>query len=208
MKTDILIITAILYILNFSCRDSGQDDPNPPIPKDSCIVYEPILDSISKVRVYTVKDSIVDFGYATKVNSISFFNFGAIINNERILIHLFSQVQDGNLSDLVVFYIKNNLPDCYKISSDCNVPKENRYSKSCSVYDTNHGDVLIDSYILDTSRTDNQVEIISIDTVQKIIEGRFACSFIFANDRPKRDPYNLDTMRFFNGYFKGKYEER
>lgn len=207
MKTNILIISTVLYFLNFSCHDSGPEDPNPPTPKDSCVVFETILDSISKVRVYIVKDSVVDFGYAISKCS-HFFNLGVIRNNERILIHLFSHDQNGDLSDLLIFYINKIVPGCYQLNSDCNIPRENRNLVRCSGYDTNYGDVLIDAYILDTSRTDNKIEIISIDTVQKIIEARFACTFAFANERPKQDPYNLDTMRFSNGYFKGKYEER
>lgn len=197
-----------MYFLNFSCRDSVPDDPNPPIPKDSCIVYETILDSVSKVRVYTVKDSIVDFGYATKVNTISFFNFGAGKSTEGIDIHLFSHDQNGGLTDYIILYVDNTSKGCYKIKADCYWPKPKVPLCTCASFGTNDRDTVIDSYLPDSNQTDNKIEIISIDTVQKIIEGRFACSFIFANDRPKWDPYNLDTMRFFNGYFKGKYRDR
>ncbi|MBK9271253.1 MAG: hypothetical protein IPM48_06620 [Saprospiraceae bacterium] len=208
MKTNILIITAILYFLNFSCIDSGTDDPNPPITKDSCIVYEPILDSISKVRAYTVIDSIVDFGYATKVNSISFFNFGAGRNPNGVDIHLFSQDVNGELADYLIFFIDNHNLGCYNLITDCYGPTAKVPLCNCAYFEHNHNDIVVDSYLLDTSRNDNKIEIVFIDTLTKIIEGRFACSFVFANDRPKRDPYNLDTMRFFNGYFKGKYKDR
>ncbi|MBK9270455.1 MAG: hypothetical protein IPM48_02570 [Saprospiraceae bacterium] len=208
MKTNILIISAILYFYNFSCTDSGPDDPNPPIPKDSCIVYEPILDSISKVRVYTVKDTIADFGYANKVNSISFFNLGVSLNEERIRIHLFSHDQDGGLTDLIIFYIPHSKHGCFEIKNNCYANGEGQFENVCVSFDSNERDVLIDSYLLDSNVINNKIEILSIDTLNKTIEGRFACSFVFANDRPKRDPLNLDTMRFFNGYFKGKYKDR
>ncbi|MBK7811320.1 MAG: hypothetical protein IPI50_08785 [Saprospiraceae bacterium] len=208
VKFYILLVLVFGYLLIFSCRDAGPDDPNPPTPKDSCIVIEPILDSISKIRVYTIKDSILDFGYATKVNTLSFFNLGVDRNNERILIHLFSQDQNGDLSDLLIFSLKKVTLGCYDIKADCNRSGVNGRVNNCSVFETNYGDVLINSYILDTNRIDNKVEIVSIDTVQKIIEGRFACTFIFPQDRVNLDPGNPDTIRFFNGYFKGRYMER
>ena len=208
MKTNLLIIIAILYILNFSCRDSGPDDPNPPIPQDSCVVYEHILDSISKVRVYTVKDSIVDFGYATKVNSISFFNLGVSLNEERIRIHLFSHDQDGGLTDLLIFYIPHSNLGCFEIKNDCYANGEGQFENVCASFDSNERDVLLDSYLLDSNVINNKIEIVSIDTLNKIIEGRFACTFVFPQDRANHDPGNADTIRFFNGYFKGKYQVR
>ncbi len=207
MRTNIWIITAILYILNFSCRDSGPDDPNPPIPKDSCIVHEPILDSISKVRVYTIKDTILGFGFATKVNMGTYFNIGILRNDNRILVTLFSNDQFGDLTDLLVFYVNDINIGCYNIAIDGNDLNSSNLLVG-ALFNFNDRDILVDNYLLDTNQVNNKIEIVSIDTVQKIIEGRFSCSFVLANDRPKRDPYNLDTMRFFNGYFKGKYEER
>ncbi|MBK9270355.1 MAG: hypothetical protein IPM48_02065 [Saprospiraceae bacterium] len=207
MRTNILLISFILYFFNFSCIETGPDDPNPPIPKDSCIVYEPILDSISKVRVYTVKDTIADFGYATKVNIYTFFNLGILRNYNRILVTLFSNDQFGDLTDLLVFYVNDINTGCYNITLDGNDLNSSNLQVG-ALFNFNDRDILVDNYLLDTNQVNNKIEIVSIDTAQKIIEGRFACSFVFANDRPKRDPYNLDTMRFFNGYFKGKYEDR
>ena len=203
-----LLVLVFGYLLILSCRDSGPDDSNPPIPQDSCIVYEPILDSISKVRVYTVKDTTAGFGYATKVNSISFFNFGAGKSPEGIDIHLFSNDQNGGLTDYIILYVDNTNKGCYTIKTDCYRPKPKVTLCTCAYFDNWDRDIIVDEFIFDTNRIDNKIEIIKIDTIKKLIEGRFSCSFVFANDRPKRDPLNLDTMRFFNGYFKGKYKDR
>ncbi|MBK9630272.1 MAG: hypothetical protein IPO62_04245 [Saprospiraceae bacterium] len=52
MKTKIFIITILMYFLSFSCRDSGPEDLNLPIPKDSCVVFESIFDDSSLVNLY------------------------------------------------------------------------------------------------------------------------------------------------------------
>ncbi len=207
-KVYILSIFIIGYALNFSCRDTVSDDQDPSIRRDSCVINEQIRDSTSIVSVYEVGDTVQNFGFATKVNKLSYFHLGAKINSERILIHLFSRDFNGDLSDLLIFNLKQSKAACFELEIDCNWPIEMNKMQNCSKFTTNYGDALLNTYILDTSRSDNNIEIVSIDTSLKMLEGRFACSFIFPQNRMNLDPGNPDTIRFFNGYFKGKYLER
>ncbi|MBK9270454.1 MAG: hypothetical protein IPM48_02565 [Saprospiraceae bacterium] len=108
------------------------------------------------------------------------------------------------MADVVLFVGIPLKVGCYNIVEQCS--RIINFNNVCVIFDNWNYDTVIDSYLIDTSRTDNKIEIVFIDTVQKIMEGRFACSFVFANDRPKWDSKNLDNMRFFNGYFKGKYQ--
>lgn len=203
MKTNILIITSILYIISFSCRDSGPDDSKPVTPMDSCIVHEYIKDYSSMINAYNKFDSTPGFGYATKVNRASYFTSRIFIIENLFQVVLISRDRDSFLTDELVFYGFKQQQGCYSLKL---IDTKWQFGDLPVAYFSNNDeDVVIDKYILDTSRFDNKIEIVSIDTVEKVIEGRFACTFVFANDRPKRSPYNLDTMRFFNGYFRGKY---
>ncbi|MBK9271286.1 MAG: hypothetical protein IPM48_06785 [Saprospiraceae bacterium] len=76
-----------------------------------------------------------------------------------------------------------------------------------SEYSTNDDDVIIDEYYTDTTTLNNRIEITTLDTINKIVEGYFAISYIYANKRPKRNPNEPYRIRFFNGYFKGSYIE-
>jgi hypothetical protein len=202
-KVYILSIFIIGYTLNFSCRDSGPDDSDPVTPRDSCIVYEYILDSISIINAYNKHDSTPGFGYATKVNRITNFTSKIFLIEDLLQIVLISRDRDSFLTDELILYGFKEQVGCYSLKLIDT--KWNYRDLPVAYFSNNDEDVVIDNYLLDTSRTDNKVEIVSIDTVNRIIEGRFACTFVFANDRPKRSRFNLDTMRFFNGYFKGKY---
>ncbi|MBK9271252.1 MAG: hypothetical protein IPM48_06615 [Saprospiraceae bacterium] len=206
MKTNILIISTILYTFSFSCRDSGPDDSNPATPMDSCIVYEYIQDSNSIINVYNKYDSTPGFGYATKVNMKTYYTSKILLIQDLFQIVLISRDRDSFLTDELGFYGLKQQSGCFSLK----LINTNWQYKDLPIayFSNNDEDVVIDNYLLDTSRSDNKIEIVSLDTANRIIEGRFACSFVFANDRPKRSRFNLDTMRFFNGYFKGKYEDR
>ncbi|MBK9962670.1 MAG: hypothetical protein IPP06_15500 [Saprospiraceae bacterium] len=203
MRINILIIIAILYTFSFSCSDSGPDDSIPVIPKDSCLVYEYIKDSNSMINAYYKFDSTPGFGYATKVNMTTYFSSKILLSENLFQVHLISRDRDSFLTDYLGIIGFKQHPGCYSL----NLIDTKWQIKDLPVayFSNNDGDVVIDDYLLDTSHNTNKIEILSIDTVNRIIEGHFACSFVFANNRPKRSPYNLDSMRFFNGYFKGKY---
>ncbi|MBK9631430.1 MAG: hypothetical protein IPO62_10265 [Saprospiraceae bacterium] len=204
MLARLIFIVTLVICYNFSCRDSGPDDSNPITPRDSCIVYEYIQDSNSLINAYNKYDSTPGFGYATKVNRTTYFTASILLSENLFQLHLISRDRDSFLTDyLGIFGFKQQL-GCYSLKL---IDTKWQYKDLPVAYFSNNDeDVIIDDYLLDSSRTDNKIEILSIDTVNRIIEGRFACSFVFANKRPKRSPYNLDTMRFFNGYFKGKYK--
>ncbi|MBK7811485.1 MAG: hypothetical protein IPI50_09625 [Saprospiraceae bacterium] len=206
MKTKIFIITILMYFLSFSCRDSGPEDLNLPIPKDSCVVFESIFDDSSLVNLYPNWQNEWGVANCTKVNSVNYFvprSFRRSNSNDFSL-QLLSFDKDSILADAVIFVGIPLKEGCYNIVEQCS--RIINFNNVCVIFDNWNYDTVIDSYRLDTNSTDNKIEIVSIDTLQKIIEGRFACSFVFANDRPKWDPKNLDTMRFFNGYFKGNYQ--
>jgi hypothetical protein len=61
------------------------------------------------------------------------------------------------------------------------------------------GDVLGDSFVLDTMRTTNKVEILSFDKSAGAIEFRFSVTFIISKRQTNQ---SADTVRFENGYVK------
>ncbi|MBK9378957.1 MAG: hypothetical protein IPM86_12330 [Saprospiraceae bacterium] len=91
---------------------------------------------------------------------------------------------------------------CYEIDELEYITSNNKLN---ATYENIDHDIVIDRFILDTSAI-NKISVSAIDTTSKTITGYFAVSFVFKNDRPKRNPFNPYRMRFFNGYFKGKYE--
>lgn len=140
------------------------------------------------------------------MNLLSFFNLSSFYSESKFLFHLISLDDNKLTTDYIIFADIPNKIGCFELLEDLRNGSVNNFSEA---YFSNwDDDIVVDSYRLDTSSSDNKIEILSLDTVNRVIEGRFACTFVFAKDRPKRSPYNLDTMRFFNGYFKGKYEER
>ncbi|MBK7811319.1 MAG: hypothetical protein IPI50_08780 [Saprospiraceae bacterium] len=204
MLTRLIFIVTLVICNNFSCHDANPDDSNPITPRDSCIVYEYIQDSNSLINAYNKYDSTPGFGYATKVNLFSYFNMASYLSDSKFLFHLISLDENKLTTDYIIFADIPNKIGCFELIEDLRNGSVNKFSEG---YFSNwDDDIVVDSYSLDTSRSDNKIEIVSIDTVNKIIEGRFTCSFVFSKDRPKRSPYNLDTMRFFNGYFIGKYK--
>lgn len=61
------------------------------------------------------------------------------------------------------------------------------------------GDVLEDIYYIDTTATDDFVQIDLWDTVNKRAEGRFSISFDIKE--PRRNPINPKKVRFTSGKF-------
>ncbi len=159
------------------------------------------------INSYNKHDSTPGFGYAVKVNQITYFTVFSFLKYGSIILYFESKDDSGHrITDYITFADIKPALGCYSFNVIEEIPKID--GVPTTYFYNNDGDVVVDAYILDTNRTDNRLEIIYIDTVSRTIEGHFACSFVFANNRPKRSPYNLDTMRFFNGYFKGKYVER
>jgi len=66
-------------------------------------------------------------------------------------------------------------------------------------------DVIKDEYRVDENAINNHVEVLEVDSVNHLVKGKFACTFI---KEPYQDAvYNPDTLRFFNGYFELEFEE-
>ncbi|MBK9271290.1 MAG: hypothetical protein IPM48_06805 [Saprospiraceae bacterium] len=175
-----------------------------PVQKEPCIESEAITDSITKVLVYEKKDWPDGYGNAIKINSKTWFKVVGFLYLDRKLlgIKLLCIDSDNNLAEDIS--ISNFLfkPDCYEVVST-NI---NDRSKVHAEYCSHHADIVIDEYVLDTTAV-NMLELFQIDTINKIIEGNFAISFVYSNNRPKRNPFEPDRIRYFNGYFKGVYYE-
>ncbi|HMW39952.1 MAG: hypothetical protein K1X68_14040 [Saprospiraceae bacterium] len=175
----------------------------PPL-KEPCIETESISDSLTKV--YTSKNwNYKDKGFAIKVNDTSFFKAGGRRYNNRksMSISFFGRDKDSIIYETIFI---TNLP----FSIGCNKIVEPKISQTFAVgseYSTNDDDVTIDEYYTDTTAVNNKIEITVLDTVNRIVEGHFAISYIYANKRPKRNPFEPYKIRFFNGYFKGVYYE-
>jgi len=175
-----------------------------PIQKELCIETEQIIDSTSKV--FTSKDWKYEYNaYAIKINDTSFFRaIGIRYNNKMFMsINLLGRDQDSTGYE---FISNSNIPflqGCNKIA----YPHSNQTFGIGSEYSTNDDDVIIDEYFTDTAALNNRIEITTLDTINKIVEGHFAISYIYANKRPKRNPNEPYRIRFFNGYFKGSYIE-
>ncbi|TAK50393.1 MAG: hypothetical protein EPO28_00435 [Saprospiraceae bacterium] len=72
------------------------------------------------------------------------------------------------------------------------------------------GDVLGDYYNLDLNATDNFVEVTYIDTLERIIRGKFTATFVIdltGAYKEKIDPANPDKVKFWNGMFDVKIIE-
>ena len=66
-------------------------------------------------------------------------------------------------------------------------------------------DVNVDDYRVDENATNNHFEVLEVDSVNHLIKGKFACTFI---KEPIEDlVFNPDTLRFFNGYFELEFGE-
>ncbi|MEO6691845.1 MAG: hypothetical protein ABIO44_05845, partial [Saprospiraceae bacterium] len=174
-------------------------------PVDTCIIKENIVDSLSMINVYLQTDTIPGLAYSTKVNNKTYFNlYSQLVKSNFVFI--FNSFEDKTTeTDIIYIFDIPAALGCYHIiDPSFNATFE---GKTNAYFSNNDGDVIIDEYLLDTSRTDNRIEITRLDTLNKIVEGKFAISFVFAHNRPKRSPYNLERMRFFNGIFRGKYTE-
>ena len=66
------------------------------------------------------------------------------------------------------------------------------------------GDILGDSYTLDETVADNTIEIIEVDTLNRIIKGEFTATFTFDGNFAKTDPRNTDVVKFSEVYFETK----
>jgi len=196
MKIRLTIISLVIILL--SCHKEM------PIQKEPCIESETITDSISKVLVFEKKDWPEGYGNAIKINSKTWFKVVGFLYLDRKLlgIKLLSIDSNNNLAEDIS--VSNFLfkPGCYEVVST-NI---NDRTKVHAEYCSHHADIVIDEFVLDTTAV-NMLELFQIDTINKIIEGNFAISFVYANNRPKRNPNEPYRIRFFNGYFKGSYSE-
>ena len=171
---------------------------------EPCIDIESISDSLTKV--YTSKNwKYKDKGFAIKVNDTSFFKSGGNrYNNGKSMSIFFSgRNEDSIIYEILIFYNLPFLKGCYQILASNN----SQSNAIGSEYSTNDDDVIIDEYYTDTTAASNMIEITTLDTVNRMVEGHFAISYVFANKRPKRNPFEPYKIRFFNGYFKGVYIE-
>lgn len=119
--------------------------------------------------------------------------------------HFYGYNEDSLRSDGIIV---GGIPlkiGCHSITS---LPLNNNLDNIVAYFTTfkSDGDIIEDEYRLDTSRRDNKIEITKLDTSRMWVEGKIAVSFIFANMRKKENRFNYDTMRFYNGEFRGFYE--
>ena len=189
----------ISTLITSSCSNVEIIDPPP------CIEKEEIQDSTSRVIGNPFFPNPHGEAYCTKVNQLTWFEpiIQKDFNDSNFLyIFLFGRNIDSALNEELVIWDIPFKIGCYKISD-----YQSDKNRSTLNSDFTHidGDINIDAFILDTTEI-NKISISSIDTTSKTITGYFAVSFVFKNDRPKRNPFNPYRMRFFNGYFKGKYE--
>ena len=190
---------SFLVIFAISCSKVENIAPPP------CIEKEEIQDSTSKVIGNPFFSNPYGEAFCTKVNQLTWFKpFIARYPNQNSLfyIQLLGRDPDSVLVD--DFYIID-IPfqvGCYEIDELEYITLNNKLN---ATYDNVDHDIIIDEFILDTSAI-NKISVSDIDTTSKTITGYFAVSFVFKNDRPKRNPFNPYRMRFFNGYFRGKYE--
>ncbi|HMS28291.1 MAG TPA: hypothetical protein PKD32_00430 [Saprospiraceae bacterium] len=190
---------SFLVICAFSCSKVENIAPPP------CLEKEEIQDSMSKVIGNPLFSNSHGEAFCIKVNQLTWFEpFIERYPNQNSLfyIQLLGRDPDSVLVD--DFYIID-IPfqvGCYEIDELEYITLNNKLN---ATYDNVDHDIIIDEFILDTSAI-NKISVSAIDTTSKTITGYFAVSFVFKNDRPKRNPFNPYRMRFFNGYFKGKYE--
>ncbi|MBK7340065.1 MAG: hypothetical protein IPQ10_03745 [Saprospiraceae bacterium] len=190
---------SFLVFCAFSCSKVENIAPPP------CIEKEEIQDSTSRVIGNPFFPNPHGEAYCTKVNQLTWFEpiIQKDFNDSNFLyIFLFGRNIDSALNEELVIWDIPFKIGCYKISD-----YQSDKNRSTLNSDFTHidGDINIDAFILDTTEI-NKISISSIDTTSKTITGYFAVSFVFKNDRPKRNPFYPYRMRFFNGYFKGKYE--
>ncbi|HQX43815.1 MAG: hypothetical protein IPO72_05875 [Saprospiraceae bacterium] len=196
MRIKLTIIS--LFITLLSCHKEI------PIQEEPCIETEQIIDSTTKV--FTSKNwKYENHAYALKINDTSHFKSDGFRydNGKSLGIGLTGRSEDSLIYEIIITY---NIPfeiGCYNIA----YPHINQTLGIGSEYSTNDDDVIIDAYYTDTAALNNRIEITTLDTINKIVEGYFAISYIYANKRPKRNPNEPYRIRFFNGYFKGVYYE-
>ncbi|HMS28292.1 MAG TPA: hypothetical protein PKD32_00435 [Saprospiraceae bacterium] len=187
----------ILSLLFFSCSEDTNDTS-----QVKCVPHEEQTDT-SSVKV-SINWNFESFAFAVKANKLSYFRMYSkrYANNGKIFISFFGLDKDSILYEDMFL---TNIPfkaGCYNITET--------YSQqnigTGADYSTNDHDILLDQYFTDTANANNRIEILHIDSVNHLIEGSFAISFQFQNQKPKKDPDTPDKIRFFNGYFKGKYE--
>jgi len=104
------------------------------------------------------------------------------------------------------FFIGDGIPliaGKYKLRSD-----EIEFNPHDDTFSINYttlidgGDVLGDSYTLDETIEDNKIELIEVDTLNKIIKGEFTATFTFDGRFAKTDPRNTDVVKFSEVYFE------
>ncbi len=202
MKYTYIVLLAFLGI--FACK---KDTPivivtTPVVEQKSCILEESNFKIDSTVQIWLVTDTSKGKASAIKV----WKNWEAKVNsnyfNGNLLISFYTYYYKKDFRRAEVVYF-SNVPSkigCYELKKK-SVPNGTLTFK----YFVCDEDIIINTYTLDENRAKNYLEITKIDTLNKIIEGKFMATFL-RDTSYKKLVYIQDTVRFANGSFWAKIQ--
>ncbi len=191
MKSPAYLLLAILTILFWRCeKESGFPDytsnPLPPTP-----VYVPI---------YEPGDTSLGAACGLKATQqwrASVFCKSAFLDSSKISIKIFTYAKDGySIREFLTFNAisKKEGERQYSFYIDpYATPMNDQVYSSYSIW-TSDGDVLEDSYRLDTTDTHNKLIITKIDLPNKRVEGKFHVSYDIKE--PRASPINPKEVTF------------
>ncbi len=192
MRITSFLFTFIILLL-VACRKEEQipEPPPPPPPTEYVPIYAP-CDTSSGVA--TANKLTASWKAGASCRSV-------MVSGEKLwVVEMFTCSEDGSERE---HFAIGGMPDSdpvqrYSIKNFASFIIEGAVDPSYST-SSDDGDVLEDIYYIDTTATNDFVQIDVWDTVNKRAEGRFSVSFNIKE--PRRNPINPKKVRFTLGRF-------
>lgn len=187
----ILFLLPFAILMLFACQKEDPTLPPPPPPAEYVPIYSPCHTSMGTAEANKLTAS---WKAGASCRSVTF------LGEKLWVLEMFTCTEDGLEREYLSI---GGMPDSnpvqrYSIKNFTSSIIEGAVDPS---YGTSQqdGDVLEDTYYIDTTATNDFVQIDLWDTVNKRAEGRFSVSFFIKE--PRRNPLNPKKVRFTSGKF-------
>ena len=190
-----------LYLLS-GCQKDKIQEPAPPPPPDTTAVYVPI---------YQPGDTSLGAGYAKKLtaqwNAETICIVQSFFDTNYIAIGFITYSSNGAQRESFGFSFIPRFEDdkTYGLKKMTGSTLVSGFVSPTYTTWTSDGDVIDDSYDLDTTATDNFLKMQMIDNENKRVEGTFTATFNIRE--PRINPANPKVVKFSEGKFWAVIQE-
>ena len=125
-------------------------------------------------------------------------------NGESFALDFNTYSQEGYLRESMTFIGISFEEGAQLILNDFTVVVDGEISATYATLQSD-GDVVEDGYVLDQTM-ENWLEIVHLDTVNGVVQGKFDISFVISTRFDKINPLNPDKVRFSDGSFDLEFE--